>query len=101
MKRRSFLRGAIGALATVAIATKMAPKFPKFEHTTHEMGYRIAREDLENQLMTPGEIGQRMAESLARSMRETREQVATRVFWDQETDFLHVEGISREEMYRD
>jgi len=90
--RRKFLKSMLGAVATVAIATKLAPKFPEYRYTTHEMGFKISRESMEEQ-------GKFYAEALARSMRQTKEHVAARIFWDNETDFLHVEGITAEEMY--
>ena len=92
MDRRNFLKGFIGAVATVAIASKLAPKFPKYEYKTYDIGFTVSREEIED-------IGARYAKMLAKSMMETKEQVAARVFWDNETDFLHIEGISREEMY--
>jgi hypothetical protein len=92
MNRRGFIRSMVSAVATVAIASKFAPKFPKYEYKTHSIGFTISREEIED-------VGARYAEMLAKSMMETKEQVAARVFWDNETDFLHVEGISREEMY--
>ncbi len=92
MDRRKFLKGVVSAVATVAIASKLAPKFPKYEYKTHSIGFTISREEIED-------VGARYAKMLAKSMMQTKEQVAARVFWDNETDFLHVEGISREEMY--
>ena len=47
------------------------------------------------------EQGQMLADALARTMMQTKENVAARVFWDHQTEFLHVEGISREEFYHD
>lgn len=95
MNRRSFIRGAF-ALAGAALV----PSFTTVEKVT----LRFPRQELENALVTPEELGRRMAEALAKSMMQTREQVAanvmTRVFWDHDTDFLNVEGISHEEMYR-
>ena len=84
MNRRRFIRSLVSAVASIAIASKLAPNFPEFK---------------ENTLLTPEEMGQRMAEALARSMAQTRENVASRVFCDDDSYALHVEGISAEEMY--
>jgi len=85
MNRRDFINSFLGAVASVAIAAKVAPEFPKF---------KISRMELEEQ-------GQMLADALARTMMQTKENVAARVFWDHQTEFLHVEGISREEFYHD
>ena len=84
MNRRRFIRSLVSAVASIAIASKLAPNFPEFK---------------ENTLITPEELGQQMAEALARSMAQTRENVASRVFWDDDSYALQVEGISAEEMY--
>lgn len=97
MDRREFMQALLGGIATVAIATKLAPKFPKYEYKTYGMGFAISREEIEESY---AEIGARMHAALAKSMSETRDQVAMRVFQNHETDYLHVEGISREEFFR-
>ncbi len=97
MDRRKFLKGFIGAVATVAIASRLAPKFPKFEYKTYSMGFTISREELEEKACA--DIGARYAEMLVKSMVDMKENIAARVYWDVQTEFLHVEGISREEMY--
>ena len=83
MNRRKFIKVFVGAVASISIATQMSPKFPEF---------KISRMEIED-------AGQQMAEALARSMMQTKENVAARVYWDTQTEFLHVEGISREEFY--
>ena len=90
MNRRGFIKALVGAIASVAIATKVAPRFPTTER------FKISRETVED---TYAEMGTRMHEALAKSMMQTKENVATRVYWDNQSEMLHVEGISREEMY--
>jgi len=97
MNRRNFLGTVVGAVASVAISSKFAPEFPKFEYKTISKNFLLSREELAEQSYAA--LGTRMHEALAESMMRTKEQVAMRVFWDEETDFLNFEGISAEEMY--
>ena len=97
MDRRKFIKGLVGAVATVAIASRLAPKFPKFEYKTYSTAWTISREELEEKAYA--DIGARYAEVLVKSMVDMKENIAARVYWDAQTEFLHVEGISREEMY--
>lgn len=80
MDRRSFIRGAFAIVGATLI--------PKAAYSAPELK----------------EIGQRMAAALAKSMMQTREQMAanvmTRAFWDHETDVFHLEGFTAEEVYR-
>jgi hypothetical protein len=71
------MQGLLAGVATVAIASKLAPKFPKFEHKTYSLGYTITEEEIDEGLY--GEIGERYAKALAKSMLETREQVVSNV----------------------
>ena len=77
MNRRKFLQGMLAGVASVAIATKMAPKFPEFGDKTYSLGYTITSEETEDGLY--GDIGERYAKALARSMMQTREVIGSRV----------------------
>jgi len=76
MNRRKFLQGLLAGVATVAIASKLAPKFPEVTKR-FGMAYTITEEEIEDGLY--GEIGERYAVALAKSMSGTLEQVAYRV----------------------
>ena len=68
----------MAGIATVAIASKMAPKFPELrEWKTFSLGYTITKEEIEPGLY--GEIGERYAKALAESMMQTREFCTGRV----------------------
>lgn len=70
MNRRKFMQGIFVGIATVAIASRLAPEFPKAEEwKTYSMGYTITEESMEDTLY--GEIGQRYANALAQSMMKT------------------------------
>lgn len=99
MDRRKFIKGTVAAAVAAAIPVGDGVELYSIAHPVHKETLKFPRQELENSLVTPEELGRRMAEALAKSMSQTREQVATRVFWDHEADFLHVEGISREQMY--
>jgi len=79
MNRRKFIQGIVAGIATVAIASRLAPKFPELRVTKilSPLGYTITSEEIEDGLY--GEIGHKYAKALAESMRETREQVAHNV----------------------
>ena len=78
MNRRKFMQGLLAGVATVAIATKLAPKFPVLETQSFPTGWIIADEEIEDGLY--GEIGHRYANALAKSMSETLEQTSAMVF---------------------
>ena len=134
MDRRKFLKGTVAAVVAAAL-----PGTEKYTHKTYGTAhYVIPRQSLENAGLCPAdlseasleelciEIADSRARALARSMRQTYEQVSANVFnrafpqrdlncglwlestphpaayktwWDDTTDFLHVESISHEEMY--
>lgn len=78
MNRRQLLKGLLAGVATVAIASKLAPKFPELtKQKTFSLGYTITEEKIEDGLY--GEIGERYAKALAKSMSETVEQTAYNV----------------------
>jgi hypothetical protein len=83
MNRRKFIQGLLAGVATVAIAAKIAPKFPDgLELETYtwrdvKLGYTITSEEIEDGLY--GEIGERYATALAESMRKSREISAANV----------------------
>jgi len=76
MNRRDLLKGLIAGVATVAIASKLAPKFPELTKTVR-MAYTITEEEIEEGLY--GDIAHRYAQALAQSMKETREQIVSNV----------------------
>jgi len=132
--RRKFLKGTVAAVVAAAL-----PGTEKYTHKTYGTAhYVIPRQSLENAGLCPAdlseasleelciEIADSRARALARSMRQTYEQVSANVFnralpqrdlncglwlesashpaayktwWDDTTDFLHVESVSHEEMY--
>jgi len=70
MNRRKFMQAMLAGVATVAIAAKMAPKFPVFEQTsTFPTGWIVSDEEIDDGLY--GDIGERYAKALAKSMMET------------------------------
>ncbi len=73
--RRSFLKGLVAGVATVAIATKLAPALPKAEATfyAHER-YSVGFTDFRGIYGTDP-----YAEALAKSMKQTKEHVAADV----------------------
>ena len=75
MNRRQFIRGLVAGVATVAMASKLAPKFPEFRAV--RLAYTITDEEIEDGLY--GEIGERYAKALAESMMQTREFCTGRV----------------------
>ncbi len=71
VNRRKFLQGVLGAIATVAIAAKVAPSFPELTKRVR-LAYTITSEEMDEGMY--GEIGERYAAALAKSMRETIEE---------------------------
>lgn len=73
--RRSFLKGLVAGVATVAIASKLAPALPKTEatfyaHERYSMGFTDHRAVYGSDPYS---------EALARSMKQTKEHVAANV----------------------
>lgn len=129
MNRRKFLKGTVAAVvaATLPGTEKYTHKT---YGTAHYVIPRQSLEnaglcpaDLSEQSLEQLciEIADRRAQALAHSMMQTREHVAANIFnrypdgislratphpaayrtwWDDATDFLHVESIPHEEMYR-
>ena len=77
MNRRKFIQGVFAGIATVAIASKLAPEFPRPASEVFDFGYTITDEEIDEGLY--GEIGDRYAKALAKSMVETMEQTAYKV----------------------
>jgi hypothetical protein len=128
MDRRKFLKGMASA-AVLAVLPGTEKYTHKTYGTAHYVIPREALEnaalcpaDLSNQSLEQLviEIAESRSRALAHSMMQTREHVAANVFnrafegvslkstshpvayktwWDPTSEFLHVEGISREEMY--
>ena len=71
------MQGMLAGIATVAIASKLAPKFPVFENSTFPTGWIITDEEIEDGLS--GEIGHRYANALAQSMMQTKEAAVFKV----------------------
>lgn len=96
MDRRTFITGAV-ALATVPFLPQVRAPYSK------PVVHQYTRMSLENTLLTPEEIGKKMAEALAKSMMMTKEQMAanvlTRAFWDHDRDILNIEAIPAEDVY--
>jgi hypothetical protein len=76
LNRRELLKGLIAGIATVAIASRLAPKFPEVTKAVR-LAFTITEEEIEDGLY--GEIAHRYAQALAESMRETREMTASGV----------------------
>jgi hypothetical protein len=102
MKRRTFIKGGFAVAVSAALpagdGVVLDSTAHPYNYTTHDMGFAISREALEESYV---DIGARMHAALARSMMQTKENVAARVFWDFEREFLHVEGVTPEEFYKD
>jgi len=71
------MQGMLAGIATVAIASKLAPKFPVFEDSTFPTGWIVTEDEIDEGLY--GEISEKYANALAQSMMQTRESVASRV----------------------
>lgn len=81
MNRRDFIVSALGAAAMVALPleVRFQPEDgAKYVHKTVRLAYTITQESMDQGLY--GEMGERMAKALARSMMQTKEQVSARVF---------------------
>lgn len=80
MNRRSFLKLFAGAVATVAISTRLAAPLPRrAEPKTVKLGYTITEEKMEDGLYESG-LARKYAEALARSMEQTKEHIAADIF---------------------
>ena len=99
LKRRKFLQSLVGAVATVAIATKIAPAFPKYESRTYGTSFFWSAQEMQE--CEYAALGRHYHEMLMKSMSETRNACAVRVFQNFERDGLTFEGISREEFFAD
>lgn len=93
MNRRDFLLSAMGA-ATMALV----PALPGETTQTFSTGWIVTEEIVEPGLY--GEISERYAKALARSMMQTREVVAAKIFMG-ETDELEIQPVTWQEMYRE
>ena len=91
MNRRDFLLSAMGA-ATMALV----PALPGETTQTFPTGWIVTEEIIEPGMY--GEISERYAKALARSMMQTKEVVAAKIFLG-ETGELEVQPVTRREMY--
>jgi microcompartment protein CcmL/EutN len=129
MDRRKFLKGTVAAVVAAALpgTEKYTHKTYGTAHYVIPResleNSLISPADLSEQSLEQMciEIADSRARALARSMMQTKERITANVFnrafgdgvalessehpvafktwWDDERDFLHVEGISREQMY--
>lgn len=104
MKRRTFIKGGFAVAASVAIPVAY-PDGVALDSSAHPYNYKtirkefvIARTTLEDAYI---DVSARMHAALARSMMQTKENVAARIWWDLEREYLHVEGVSAEEFYKE
>ena len=82
MKRRTFIKGAVAAAVSAAL-----PALPSdgYEYKTVSMGFTLTKEEALAYVEEVhgkgvyGAIGRRYADALAKSMRQTREHVASNV----------------------
>lgn len=105
MKRRTFIKGAfaVGVSAAIPISSvgdgvALDSSAHPYNYKTYQKGFVISRQLLEDSYV---DIGARMHAALAESLRQTKKNVAARVFWDFEREFLHVEGITEDDFYDD
>lgn len=77
MNRRKFMQGMLAGVASVAIATKIAPKFPELKEQSFPTGWTVTEDKIDDALY--GDIGEHYAKALAKSMMQTKEQVAHNV----------------------
>lgn len=100
--RRSFIQGGFAVLASAAVpggdGVVLDSSAHPYNYRTYNTGFAISRQSLEESYI---DIGARLHAALARSMMQTKEHVAVRVFREFEDDFLRIEGISAEEFYAD
>ena len=99
MDRRDFLLGAMGAATMALVPGSDGVSLQSMAHPTHKtvtLGYTITSEEIEPGLY--GEIAEKMAKALARSMSQTREAVAARVFLNE--DSLEVIEIEADDYYK-
>ncbi len=94
MKRRTFIKGAIAV--PVALSLPALPKTvvetPVYDYNV--VGYKIRYVGIKSKY---GEVGERMAQLLAKSMRETLEHTAANIF----SRAFEVEPIAAVEFYKD
>ncbi len=90
MKRRAFIKALVGGVATVAIGMRVSRGMPElladgYEYKTVSMGFTLTKEEAlayaeeVHGKGVYGAIGRRYADALAKSMRQTREHVASNV----------------------
>ena len=94
MKRRTFIKGAFAVPVALSL-----PKLPPVEETFaycdyRDVGYTIRYVGLKSNY---GEIGEKMAKALARSMQQTLEQTAANIF----SRAFEVKPIAAVEFYKD
>ncbi len=83
MNRRSFLLGSMGAVALALAPKALLPAEKPFPH-----GWKIVEETMDEPMY--GEIGQRYAKALARSMMQTKEIVGKNVLdWANSNVYTH------------
>jgi hypothetical protein len=70
------MQAMFAGIATVAIASKLAPSFPEVVKRVR-LAYTITKEEMDEGLY--GEIASHRADALAYSMMQTKEQVISRV----------------------
>ena len=83
LSRRKFLRGAAAGIASVAIGMRLAPTTPELvteyfrQKEAASLAYTIVEETIDEGYY--GEVSQDLLRALARSITETKEQVAADV----------------------
>jgi len=100
--RRSFIKGGFAVAVAAAIpgsdGVVLDSSAHPYNYKTYHKGFVIARRTLEDAYI---DVGTRMHAALARSMMQTKENVAARIWWDLEREYLHVDGVTAEEFYAD
>lgn len=79
LSRRSFLKGLVAGVATVAIASKMAPKLTIAEEPLRYKATERYSTAWSDARAAYGSIGDRYAQALAHSLEQTKEQVSANV----------------------
>jgi len=93
MDRRSFIQGAF-AIPLVAMLPKLPYVPPEIETLDYRhVGYKVIYKGVKSNY---GEVGEKMAKALARSMQQTLEQTAANVL----NSAFEIKPITVEEMYR-
>lgn len=104
MDRRKFLAGAVSTVVAGFLPKSSdgvaleSIAHPKYTNKTYAKSWVISKQALEESYV---DVGARMHAALARSMMQTKENVAARVFWDHQFEFLHIEGVTMEEFYKE